>query len=79
MKAREFLQDLLEGGVPAAVDGIRAEHNPRPEQAPPSGTIQDRIAGLNFFGGTTGNTQSKILTLTVIAVAALLVVKYLRK
>ncbi len=79
MKAREFLQNILEGGVPAAVDGIRAENLPKPEQQAPSGTIADRIAGVNWFGGTTGGISPQILALTALIVGALGVVYLLRK
>lgn len=80
MKARDFLKDILEGGVPAAIDGIKAKNDPAVEQTAPTGTIQDRIPGLNFFGGSGGAiTQSQILGITALLVAALGVVYLLRK
>ena len=82
MKAREFLQDILQGGIPAAVDGIRAENNPAPEQTAPTGTLVDRIPGLNYFGGSTvtpAQTQARILAITALLVAGLGIVWYLRR
>lgn len=79
MKARDFLKDILEGGIPAAVDGIRATNDPKPEQQAPSGTIQDRIAGVNFFGANGSGISPQILGITALIVGALAVVYLLRR
>lgn len=79
MKAREFLQTILEGGVPAAIDGIRAENDPKPEQQAPTGTFVDRIAGVNYFGGNGSGISPGILAITALIVGALGVIYLLRK
>ena len=78
--AKEIFTRILEGGLPSAIDGIRSENDPKPEQTAPTGTMQDRIAGLNFFGGDgKGITQGQILAITALLVGALGVVWLLRR
>jgi hypothetical protein len=77
--AREFFRDILSGGLPSAIDGIRAENNPAPEQTAPTGTMVDRIPGLNYFGGNASGMASQFFGIGVLIVAALGIVYLLRK
>jgi len=79
--AKEFFTRVLEGGIPSAIDGIRSSNDPKPEQTAPTGTMADKIPGLNWFGGNggAGITQGQILALTALLVGALGGVWLLRK
>lgn len=79
MAFKDTLERVLLVGLAAEVDGKTS--NPQgtanPEAKAPAGTVQDRIAGFNFFGGA--NTQQNILVLTAVIVGLLGVVYLIRK
>jgi hypothetical protein len=79
MAFKDTLERVLALGLAAELDGktTNPQATANPETKAPAGTVQDRIAGVNFFGGA--NTQQNILILTAVVVGLLGVVYLIRR